>query len=145
MNIPTFSLKRRHLLQATGAGLAVTVFPKLATAQTETYPARPIELIVLSSAGGGTDVMARAFSQAIRKHLTQPASVVNRSGASGAIGMQEVLNAKADGYKVCVVFAELAILPHLGQVKFTADDFTLIAKLNADPSSITVKADSPWK
>lgn len=145
MYIPTSPLNRRHLLRATGAGLAVTLFPQLATAQTDVYPARPIELIVPSSAGGGTDVMARAFSEAMRKHLAQPLLVINRPGASGAIGMQEVLNAKADGYKVCVVFAELAILPHLGQVKFTADDFTLIARLNADPSAMTVRADAPWK
>ena len=145
MRTSSSELNRRQLLQTTGAGFAAAMLPGYAVGQSDAYPTRPIELIVPSSAGGGTDVMARAFSEAIRKHLSQPMLVVNRPGASGAIGMQEVLNAKPDGYKVCVVFAELAILPHLGQVKFTADDFTLIARLNADPSAITVKADSPWK
>ena len=58
--------------------------------------------------------------------------------------MQGVLNAKPDGYKVGVVFADLAILPHMGQMKFTSDDFTLIARLNADPSAITVKTDASY-
>ena len=140
-----FYADRRGVLIAAGAGVAAAVLPGWALAQTGPYPNRPIELVVPSSAGGGTDGMARALSDVMRKHLTQPLVVVNKPGASGAIGMQDVLNARPDGYKVCVVFAELAILPHMGQVKFTADDFTLIARLNADPSAITVKADAPWK
>jgi tripartite-type tricarboxylate transporter receptor subunit TctC len=108
------------------------------------YPSKPIELVVPASAGGGTDTLARAFSEAAKKHLPQPVIVVNKPGASGAIGMAEVLNAKPDGQKVGVIIAELAILPSLGQIKFTADGFRLIARLNADPSTVTVKADAPW-
>ena len=140
-----FSARRRAALISTGAGVTAAVLPNWALAQTGPYPNRAVELVVPSSAGGGTDSMARALSDVMRKHLAQPLVVVNKPGASGAIGMQDVLNAKPDGYKVCVVFAELAILPHMGQVKFSADDFTLIARLNADPSAITVKADAPWK
>ena len=100
-------------------------------------------MVVPSSAGGGTDALARAFSEAAKKHLPQPVIVVNKPGASGAVGMAEVMNAKPDGYKVCVLIAELAILPALGQIKFTADDFKLIARLNADPSAVTVTSSSP--
>jgi len=99
------------------------------------YPSKPIELVVPASAGGGTDTLARAFSEAAKKHLPQPVIVVNKPGASGAIGMAEVLNAKPDGQKVGVIIAKLAILPSLGQIKFTADGFRLIARLNADPST----------
>lgn len=48
------------------------------------YPDHPVELVVLSAAGGGTDTVARAFSEAMRKYLPQPLTVVNKPGASGA-------------------------------------------------------------
>src|SRR5690606_36342581 len=40
---------------------------------------------------------------------------------------------------------ELTMLPHMGLVRFTADDFVPVARLNADPSAVTVKADAPWQ
>lgn len=135
--------QRRVVLRSALAAGAAAALPGLARAQA--YPTRPIELVVPASAGGGTDILARAFAEAVKSHLAQPVVIVNKPGASGAIGMQEVLNARPDGYKVCVVFAELAILPHLGNVKFGADDFLLIARLNADPAAVTVKADTPWQ
>jgi tripartite-type tricarboxylate transporter receptor subunit TctC len=108
------------------------------------YPSRPIELIVPAGAGGGTDVVARAFAEAARTRLTQPVVVVNRPGASGMIGHGEMINAKPDGYKLAIVFAEICIVPHLGQSKLSYEDFVPIARLNADPAAITVRADAPW-
>jgi tripartite-type tricarboxylate transporter receptor subunit TctC len=58
--------------------------------------------------------------------------------------MSDVLNGKPDGYKVSVVIAELVILPHLGLSKFTYADFQPVARLNADPSAITVRTEAPW-
>nr|WP_259651779.1 tripartite tricarboxylate transporter substrate binding protein [Variovorax sp. UMC13] len=108
------------------------------------YPSKPVELVVPASAGGGTDALARGFAEIARKHFPQPFIVNNKPGASGVVGMGEVLNSKPDGYKVSVVIAELVILPHLNLSKFTYADFRPIARLNADPSAITVKADAPW-
>ena len=95
-------------------------------------------------AGGGTDVLARAFSEASRKHLNQPLTVVNKPGASGAIGLTDVLNAKPDGYKIAMITIELTTLPHVGVIKFSYEDFAPIALLNADPAAITVKSDAQW-
>ena len=108
------------------------------------YPARPIEFIVPASAGGGTDVMMRAFAEAARNYIAQPLIVTDRPGASGSVGLSEVQRAAPDGYKVGVLIAELAIISHLNIVKFTVDDFVPIARLNADPASITVRADAAW-
>ena len=47
-------------------------------------------------------MLARAYSEAVRKHITQTVTVVNKPGASGAIGWQEVINSKPDGYKLAV-------------------------------------------
>ncbi|CAM3651229.1 tripartite tricarboxylate transporter substrate binding protein [Polaromonas hydrogenivorans] len=109
------------------------------------YPARPVELVVAASAGGGTDVMARAFADAARKHFAQPFIIINKPGAASAIGFGEVANAKPDGYKVGVVSVNLVILPALNLMKLTSDDFIPIARLNYDPAAITVRADAPWK
>ncbi|MFN7724463.1 MAG: tripartite tricarboxylate transporter substrate binding protein [Rubrivivax sp.] len=137
---PTPFFTRRHLLAAAAAsGLAPTAWAQGA------YPSRPIELVVPAGAGGGTDVLARAFAEAAKKHLSQPITVNNRPGASGMIGHGEMINAKPDGYKLAVVFAEIVIVPHLGASKLSYEDFVPIAQLNHDPAAITVKADSPWK
>jgi len=132
-------IQRRTLLAAAaGAALPTALFAQSG------YPSRSIELIVPAGAGGGTDVLARAFAEAAKKHLPQPITVNNRPGASGMIGHGEMINAKPDGYKLAVVFAEIVIVPHLGLTKLSYEDFTPIARLNADPAAITVKADAPW-
>ena len=135
------TINRRQALAATAA---LATLPGTSHAEPG-YPNRPVELIVPAGAGGGTDVLARAFAEAARKHLPQqPFTVMNRPGASGMIGHGEMINAKPDGYKLAVVFAEIVIVPHLGLTKLSYEDFTPIARLNADPAAITVRADAPW-
>ena len=131
---------RRWLLAVAWALSAVTALPVAAAG----YPERPIEFIVPSSAGGGTDVMTRNFAEAARKVLPQPVVVNNKPGASGGLGMGEVQRAVPDGYKVAVLISELAIIPHLNMIKFGVNDFIPIARLNADPGTIAVRVDAPW-
>ncbi|SPR96386.1 Bug family tripartite tricarboxylate transporter substrate binding protein [Cupriavidus taiwanensis] len=116
-----------------------------AYAQGAAYPNHNIELVVPFQAGGGTDALARAFAESARKHLPQNIIVINKPGASGAIGWAEVANAKADGYKLSLLTADIAIVPHLGLTKLTYENLMPVARLNADPSAITVRADSPYK
>ena len=132
---------RRSLVFASTASVFL---PTASMAQTGDYPNRAIEIVVPASAGGGTDVLARAFGDAAKKHLPQAMVVNNKPGASGAIGMGEMINAKPDGYKLCMVIVEITILPHLGLTKYTWEDFQPIVRLNADPAAITVRADAPW-
>lgn len=123
------------LLVASGLGRAAT-----------DYPNKPIELVVPVAPGGGTDIVARAFAESAKKYLPQqPIVVTNKPGASGAIGMADVMNAKPDGYKLGLIIVELTILPNLGTIKYSAADFKPIARLNVDPAAITVRADAPWK
>ncbi|MDM0050514.1 tripartite tricarboxylate transporter substrate binding protein [Variovorax sp. J22R115] len=116
----------------------------VATAASD-YPNHPIEMVVPSSAGGGTDVMARLFAEVSKKYITQPIVVSNKPGASGGIGMTEVQRAAPDGYKVGVLISELAIIPHLAMTKVTTNDFIPLARLNGDPGLIAVRADSPFQ
>lgn len=114
--------------------------------QAETsYPSRPIELVVSFQPGGGTDSMARAFAEAARPYLSQPIIVSNKAGASGSIGLSYVATGAPDGYKMTMVFAELLTIPLMGISKVSYEDFQPIARFTSDPSSITVRADSPWK
>jgi tripartite-type tricarboxylate transporter receptor subunit TctC len=108
------------------------------------FPTKPIELVVPYPAGGGTDVLARAFAQAAVKHLPQPLVVVNKPGAAGAIGWADVLNGKEPGYKIAVLATDLMTQPNMGLTKITYEDFTPIARLNYDPAALTVRADAPW-
>ncbi|MDD0839533.1 tripartite tricarboxylate transporter substrate binding protein [Curvibacter sp. HBC61] len=138
------SMQRRHFMTSSAA-LALAAPFGLARAATD-YPTRPIELIVPVAAGGGTDLVGRAFAEAVKKYLPQqPVVVNNKPGASGAIGTAEVINAKPDGYKLGIIICELTIIPNLGITKYTASDVRPIARLNADPSAITVRADAPWQ
>lgn len=133
----------KNLIASTAlAAVSLTAQPVLAQSS---YPSKPVELVASAAAGGGTDVMARAFAEAARKHFPQPLIVVNKPGAASSIGFTDVANAKPDGYKLGIITVNLAILPALNLTKVTVEDYIYIARLNNDPSAITVRADAPWK
>ena len=136
---------RRGALQWVAAGAAGAVLMAMGgTAAAADFPARQIELIVPFQPGVGTDGVARAFSDSARKHMPQSVVVINKPGASGAIGWMDMINAKPDGYKLAVVTVELVTLKPMGLAKFTYDDVTPILQFNADQAAITVRADAPW-
>ncbi|RZI75015.1 MAG: tripartite tricarboxylate transporter substrate binding protein [Pseudomonas sp.] len=133
---------RRRLIQ--GLGVSACAWAWAWPASANDYPSKPIELIVPASAGGGTDALSRLFAEVAKNRLPQPFVVNNKPGASGAIGMSEVVSSRADGYKLCMIIAEVTTLPSLGLAKFDHTRFEPIARLNADPAAITVRADAPW-
>ncbi len=137
----TLAIDRRRAVQSLAALAASSMLP----ARAQAYPGKPIELIVPFAAGGGTDVLARALAEQARAHLPQNLIIINRTGASGGIGWGELVNAKPDGYKLAIITVEITMIPHMGLVKFTADDVQPIARLNADPATIAVHADSPHR
>lgn len=100
------------------------------TVQAQTYPTKPIELVVAFQPGGGVDAMARTFAEAARPLFPQPFVVVNKPGASGAIGLTYVASAPADGYKVAMIFAELLTIPLVGMGKVNSAEFEPICPLS---------------
>lgn len=68
----------------------------------QSYPARPITIVVPFSAGGPTDTLARIMSERMRKTLGQPVLVDNTTGAGGSIGVAKVVRAAPDGYMVSI-------------------------------------------
>lgn len=135
----------QHFISATLAGLALCLAGTGASAQSSDYPNRPIELVVPYPAGGGTDVLARVFAEHARKNLGQTVNVTNKPGASGAIGMADVIQSRPDGHKLVMLVPEIIILPQLGIVKFATEDLVPIVRLSADPLFLLVKGDSPLK
>lgn len=109
------------------------------------FPTKGIELVVSFGAGGGTDLVARAFAEQAKKHLPEAIGVVNKTGGSGAIGFSDVMVARPDGYKIGMGTVEITMLPHMGLARFTYEDFAPICRLNADSAAITVQDEAPWK
>lgn len=127
--------------------LATGVLALLAATQAlaDTYPSKPIEIIVPFPAGGVTDVVARAFAATAPKYSPSARFIViNKPGASGTIGMSEVMRAKPDGYKLTMLVPELIIAPRIGIGKVRYTDLTLLARFTDEPATVTVRSDSPW-
>ncbi|VTU20950.1 Tripartite tricarboxylate transporter family receptor [Variovorax sp. RA8] len=93
---------RRSVL---GLGLALV----LAGSHAQTYPVRPVKLVVPFPAGGGTDIVARKVAEHVREELGQPVVVENRAGASGNIGADSVARSAPDGYTLMLTAAPFAI------------------------------------
>src|SRR5262245_11328843 len=92
--------RRKFLLLASGA-TALSDLPRVATA--ESYPARPVRLVVTSAAGGTQDILARLIGQWHSERLGQQFVIENRPGAGGNIGTELVVKAPSDGYTLLMV------------------------------------------
>lgn len=94
------------------AALALALFPPGSFAQS--WPAKPVKMVVPFSAGGSTDTVARIIGEKLTARLGQPVIVENRAGAGGSIGSDFVAKSAADGYTMLVgTSSTMAILPHL--------------------------------
>jgi tripartite-type tricarboxylate transporter receptor subunit TctC len=87
-------MKRRDLMLAAAAGVVLTALP----AQAQTYPARPVKVIVPFAAGGPLDIVARAVSDKLSASLKQSFVMENRGGGGGNIGTEAAAKAAPDGY-----------------------------------------------
>src|SRR5512140_234510 len=86
--------------RATILGCLAAAIAGIGGAQAQSYPARPIQIIVAYSAGGTGDVVARIIADKLSGRLGQNVVVENRAGASGGIGTQSVIRSAPDGYTV---------------------------------------------
>lgn len=111
----------------------------------DTYPARPVTVIVPMNPGGGTDLVGRAFAEALKKHLGQSFAVENVPGAGSAIGTTKLHGSRPDGYTIGVMGGFLVSTSLLGAAKFPVTDLTQLARLSQETFVLAVKADAPWK
>ena len=95
--------RRRQFLHAAAGAAAVAMLPR--TAMAETYPSRPVRIVVGLPAGNSPDIVARLISQMLSERLGQPFIVENRPGANTNIATELVVRAPADGYTLLFVVA----------------------------------------
>jgi tripartite-type tricarboxylate transporter receptor subunit TctC len=142
--------KENHLMRLIfGARLACAVF--IATtaniASGQAYPVKPVRLIVPSSAGGGTDIVARIITPDLSKRLGQQVVVENRAGAGTMIGIEAAARSAPDGYTLLMGLSTLAINSALYK-KVPYDpvrDFSPITQAVSSASIIVVHPSVPAK
>jgi Tripartite tricarboxylate transporter family receptor len=100
-------LPRRKFLHLAAGAAALPAVSRIAWAQT--YPSRPVSLIVFVPAGGTPDIIARLIGQSLSQRLGQSVVIDNRPGAGGNLALQAVARAPADGYTLLMVATPHAI------------------------------------
>ena len=138
-------MKRNAIATMLAAGLALAAWSGAAGAQS--FPTRPVTLIVPWSAGGSTDVGMRALASATEKHLGQPIVIENRPGGSGTLAPgQMAATARPDGYTVAQIPISIFRFPFMQKTTFDpATDFTYIIGVSGYTFGVVVKDDAPWK
>src|SRR5215831_15892123 len=100
-------LPRRNILHLAAGAAALPAISRIAWAQS--YPTRPVRIIVGFAAGGGSDITARLIGQWLSERLGQQFVIENRPGAGGNIATETVVRAPPDGYTLLLVNAANAI------------------------------------
>jgi putative tricarboxylic transport membrane protein len=110
-------------------------------------PTRPVEFIVTSGAGGGTDNFARVVQAIIIKHkfIDQPIVVTNKGGGSGAEGFVYAKTQAKDPYKVTFGTNNAYLLPYVAKLGYKASELTPVATMAVDEFLLWVNAASPYK
>jgi tripartite-type tricarboxylate transporter receptor subunit TctC len=116
----------------------------------DSYPSRPITMIVPFPPGGVADLTGRPTAYAMEKLLKQRVIVENKTGAGGAVGMAQVANARPDGYSIMMGLSSISIIPPAERLfdrkpAYEMNQFVPIALISADPTVLVVRSDAPWK
>jgi tripartite-type tricarboxylate transporter receptor subunit TctC len=127
-----------------GAVLLLVLAAGAASAQQ--FPVKPIMLICPWPAGGSSDLVMRAFAEAVGRQLGQQVVIENRPGASGTMGAGALVNAQPDGYTLTQLPISVFRLPHINKTPFDPlKDITYIINVTGYTFGLVVRADAPWK
>jgi len=132
-------------LRAAAATVAILAASSAASAQS--FPSKPVHLLVPYPAGGAVDVLTRTLGDVVAKTWGQTVIVENRPGAGGVIASQALVAAPPDGLTLIVVASGHATNPFLyPKLPYdTFKDFTPISLLASSPNILLVRADAPFK
>lgn len=133
------------LKKLAAVGLAAAAFAAATPAWAQSYPSKPIRLIVPFSAGGGADNAARVLAQYLGTTMGVTVVVDNRPGASGLIGGQAVASAEPDGYTVLYDASTYAVNPVLRKMPFDASkDLIPVSLAISVPNILVVPPKAPY-
>ena len=123
--------------------LLIATFPAIA----ETWPSRPIKLIVPFAPGGANDLVARLIQPSLEKSLGQPIVIENRTGASGVVGTDAVAKSPPDGYTLGVALATHSVNPAVNpKMPYdTEKDLSPVVLIGKNPLLFVVNANVPAK
>jgi tripartite-type tricarboxylate transporter receptor subunit TctC len=129
---------RRQFLHLAAGAAALPAVSRIASAQT--YPSRPVRIVVGFAPGGGTDIMARLIGQWLSERVGQQFLIENRPGAGTTIATESVVRSPADGYTLLRVGAPAAINATLyGKLNYNfIRDIALIAGISREPQAMVV-------
>jgi putative tricarboxylic transport membrane protein len=134
----------RRLLCALAGSVPVLCSPQ---ASAQAYPARPIEVIVHTSAGSGGDIVSRAVGEIVRREklLPQPLQVVNRVGGAGALAFNYFKTKRGDPYYMLSVTGTLLAMAYRPDMNIGLENYAPVALMAIDPQTIMVPANSPYR
>ena len=133
---------------------AVSLFSQSASGQSasaeESWPNRPISMIIPFPPGGVATVVGRPIADGMAKNLEKPIIMENKPGAGGGIGNAYVAKAKPDGYNVLFAMSSVSTIPETDKIagktaSYTTNQLRPIGRITSDPLVIVVKGDAPWK
>ena len=134
------SLARRDFLRL---GLCTTLAPILSrTAAAQSYPARPLRLVVGYAAGGAADTLARLVGEWLSRRLGQPVVIENRVGGGGSVGTEFALRSAADGYTLLMASSAEVIKAQNERVNFVRDS-AAVAMVGQEPIILSVSPSLP--
>jgi tripartite-type tricarboxylate transporter receptor subunit TctC len=112
------------------ACLLTAMLPFSGLAAAQTYPTRPITMIVPAPPGGGTDVFARALAEVVEATLKQKIVIENRAGGGGTLGVTQLVAARPDGYTLGFIWnSPLTTSPHSLQVSYTPQSYRAVMSI----------------
>lgn len=123
----------------------LAALPLAATAQS--FPNKPVRLVVTYPPGGSSDLMARIMGQKLNEHWGQPVVIESKPGAAGSIGMEFAARQPADGYTFVIGNMQpAAVNPLISKVPYNMEkDFIPVALTTTGPNILVVPAASPFK
>jgi len=128
------------------AGLVAALVVAAPHAAAQTYPSKPVRIIVASGAGGGLDFVARQVATPLTETLGQSVVVDNRAGASGSIAAELTSQSAPDGYTLMFLSASLVVYGIVNKTTYDLHrDFTPISQVAAAPYMLTVHPSLPVK